>query len=72
MTTHITARDAFLNELEAAESALAQANERYADDERATEAAQNRSAASCEYRAEKARDCHRLKKALAILEGDAA
>jgi len=71
MTEHyISARDALIRELESAEAALGGANRSYADVERELQRVQTRATHAYEGRAKNARNVDRLKKALAILEGD--
>lgn len=68
--TYITARDAILCELEAAEAALKGSEAAYESTERALQEAQRRAQISYDGRAENRRNVDRLKKALAIIEGD--
>lgn len=67
---YISARDAILRELESAEAALKGASQSYAEEERKLIEAQRRSQLSYEGRARNAQNVSRLKRALAIIEGD--
>ena len=70
MSEYVTARDAILRELESAEAALKGASEAYAKDERALHEAQRRAEAGYEGRARNAKNVARLRRALAIIEGE--
>lgn len=70
MSENITVRDAILRDLESAEAALKGANKSYADAERNLRDAQQRASHAYDGRAMNQQNVDRLRKALAIIEGD--
>jgi peptidoglycan hydrolase CwlO-like protein len=70
MSEYISARDALIRDLESAEAALGGANKSYADVQRDLQRVQTRADHAYEGRKKNQRNVDRLKKALAILEGE--
>ena len=70
MTAYVSTRDALIRDIESAEAALTGANEVYAAAERKLQHMQGTASRAYDGRATTQRNVDRLKKALAIIEGD--
>ena len=70
MTEYVSVREALIRDIESAEAASTMANESYAAAERTLDQAQGSAARTYERRATRQRNVDRLKKALAIIDGD--
>ena len=70
MTAYVSVRDALIRDIESAEAALMGADQVYAEVERELRKVQNSASRAYDGRATNQRTVDRLKKALAIIEGE--
>ena len=70
MTEYVSVRDALIRDIESAEAALTGANDVYDDAQWRSRQAQDTASRAYDGRAANQRNVDRLKKALAIIEGD--
>ena len=70
MTAYVSVRDALIRDINSAEAALTGANDVYDDAQRKSQQAQNTASRAYGGRVINQRNVDRLKKALAIIDGD--